>query len=138
VCVKTGTTQEAVIQELLPGPAVIPFSVRTDAIVYMNDGTCNVIVGEAMTLNPTWLQQVGLFQNIDYKLGTNTFYRDPFLSIVTRDWDHEWSDIIHLVIQIVYTAEAMNLTKDNVHTTITDDVVGTYPQIHEELSNRII
>jgi hypothetical protein len=65
-------------------------------------------------------------------LGNNTFSRDP-LSIVTRDSDHEWSDIIDSVIQILYTAEAMNITQANVHTTDFDQF-----QIHEELANRII
>jgi hypothetical protein len=61
--------------------------------------------------------QVGCFQNIDYKLGNITFSRDP-LSIVTCD-----SDLIH----ILYMANTMNITKDNVHITN----FGKF-QIHKE------
>ena len=43
VCVTIGTTQEAIVEDLLPGPAVEKYSQPTQAIQFMNDGTCNVV-----------------------------------------------------------------------------------------------
>lgn len=113
VCVVMGTTQDATLQTLLPGSSVVRFPNPVDAIPLMNNGTCNTIAAEALTLNPTRLKQIGLSSELNFTVGSNTFSRDP-LALVTSDSDPEWSALVNSVVKILYTCEREELTKENV------------------------
>ena len=99
----------------------------------MNDGTCNAIAAEAITLNPTRLRLLGLFQGINFTLGENTFSRDP-LALTTRDGDPDWSDLVNSVIKILYTGEALNLTAENVE----DRMLEYEGKLDEDLLARVV
>ncbi|CAB9516483.1 Putative amino-acid ABC transporter-binding protein YhdW [Seminavis robusta] len=121
VCVAIGTTQEAMIDELLPGPVAVRYANPRDAVVYMKDGRCNVVAAEPVLLNPSRVNNyLGLFHNQTFRLGNNTFSRDP-LALFTRDGDVEWSDIVNSVMKILFTGEARNITKANVQEYNFDD-----------------
>ncbi|CAB9515240.1 Putative amino-acid ABC transporter-binding protein YhdW [Seminavis robusta] len=114
VCVTMGTTQEAIVNELLPGPVAVRFSDPTDALLYMTNGTCNVIAAEPILMQPLHLKQAfGLFLDEEFVLGNNSFSKDP-LSLVTLDSDPRVSDIVNSVVKIMYAAQGMNISRDNV------------------------
>ena len=113
VCVAAGTTQEVILNDILPGSLPVLFNTPYDSLRFMNDGTCNTIAADGVLLNPTLLKERGLNQSLDFVLGNNTFSRDP-LALVTREGDTEWSDIVNSVVKIVFAAEDMDLTSANV------------------------
>lgn len=131
VCITIGSTQERVVNDLLPGPVAVRFFNPVDSIGFFNNGTCNVIAAEPILMIPSRLyNDFGLDKNLPFVVGNNTFSRDP-LSIITPDGDVEWSDMVNSVIKILYTTEKMNVTRDNVQTYQFD------PQLSPELQERI-
>ena len=129
VCVTIGTTHESIIRELMPGSIAVRYSEPMETLQHMIQGTCNVVAAEAGIFNPTHLNRLGL--TLNFTVGDNIFSRDP-LGLVTRDGETEWSDIVNSVIKVLYTAEAMNLTKENIELYEFED------GINEDLKNRMV
>ena len=109
VCVGLGTTHELILQELLSATFLVRTSQPTDHVDYLNNGTCNVIAKDSVALPEIRLRMEGYLG--DYKIGKRIFSREP-LSLVTRDNDSEWTDLVNSVVQLFYTAESLNLTQE--------------------------
>jgi hypothetical protein len=48
-----------------------------------------------------------------YKVGSKLLSREPRLALVNQDGDPEWSTLVNLVVNILFTAEALNITQSN-------------------------
>ena len=106
VCVARGTTYASVVELTLP--AAHSVFVSTDEIVdAFLEGRCNVIAGSNWDL--TWTLIAYEIFGPGQAIGKILSYES--LSLVTRDDDPHWSDIVNYVIQSLITAEAQGITQ---------------------------
>ena len=106
VCVARGTTYASVVELTLP--AAHSVFVSTDEIVdAFLEGRCNVIAGSNWDL--TWTLIAYEIFGPGQAIGKILSYES--LSLVTRDDDPHWSDIVNYVIQSLITAEAKGITQ---------------------------
>lgn len=104
-----------------------------EGIEHTNAGRCNIIAGEAITLNPDRLELLGLSADLNFTLRRDDFSRDP-LALVTRDVDPKWSALVQSVVKILLAAESINATQTNVK----DVVTSSYPDMGATLSERTV
>ena len=106
VCVWKGTTHEVILSKLIP----------ESNLVIQEEGdpgfpnVCQVQAHETAFLSPQAIQQLGY--SGPYKQGTRLFSREP-ISIVTRQDDPLFSDLIEWLIQALIFAEEEGITKDS-------------------------
>lgn len=108
ICVGKGTTQELVLNDLLPGPAVISQSTAQEMFANFSTGECNVLAADPINMAPVRMRALGWTG--PFKLGTRLFSRDP-LCIMTTERDSEWSGLVNLAMNIVISGEAQNITQ---------------------------
>ncbi|CAB9514743.1 Putative amino-acid ABC transporter-binding protein YhdW [Seminavis robusta] len=112
VCVITGTTHELLLQELFPGGFVIPSVLVDEMIDNFMSGECHVMASEAPNIPSTRIYDAGYAG--EYVHGHKLFSREP-LSIATRQGDAEWTNLVNMVVNTFYFAEAHNITQANAH-----------------------
>jgi ABC-type amino acid transport substrate-binding protein len=110
MCVGRGTTHELIMRELVPGTVIVLTDRKEETVEKLNDGTCNVVASEPVSLPESRFRDLGYFG--PFKVGKNVFSREP-LTLVTRDADPEWSNRVNAIVKIFYLAEAENITKSN-------------------------
>jgi ABC-type amino acid transport substrate-binding protein len=138
LCVSVGTTHEFIMRGIFKGTAIVGTDDLSSGVQYMNNGSCNVlaVVSSGRTsVGMIYLHNLFLTYPIDslhlyqdsvflgeetfrelgyngtYKSGTKLFSREP-LTLVTADYDPEWSDLINGIVRGLYLAEAWNVTQD--------------------------
>ena len=110
ICVGAGTTHEMIIKDLLSGTFIVVTESREEAVERLIDGSCNVIASEPVSLPEIRFRQMGY--EGPFQVGRNVFSKEP-LALVTRDQDHEWSNLVNTIVNTFYLAEAENITKSN-------------------------
>jgi ABC-type amino acid transport substrate-binding protein len=152
ICVQYGTTHVAVVESLFPGYSGVVLA-PTQQNLYLDfvGGQCNVIAGEEFDLSEAVVRQAGYTGN--YSIGNNVFSNEP-LSLVTRDDDAHWSDIVNWVVLGLLTAEvqhvtqstAVNIINDPTASVNLDDVmyinavatVGNYGEVYQRHLESIV
>ena len=124
ICVSPGTSHNFILSEELFGSSVKVFA-TVDNIEYFVNGTCNVLAKDQVSLSPQRLVESGYAG--PYKIGKRIFSREP-LALVTRDDDTEWTNIVNSVVQLMYTAEGMNITQQGAQ----EIMDGRGPEEHDE------
>lgn len=108
VCVADGSSHMPIIDQILPAAFVI----RTPSfnqIELLNNGTCNVMARDLISLAEPRVRANGYKDSLRYKIGGRVFSREP-LALATRQGDHEWTQLANSVIELAYHAEAVNMT----------------------------
>ena len=112
ICAGVGTTHETLLQSLLPGVEIVDgnFNSMITVFEHMVRGTCNVYASEPIFI----LEEEFIRNGYDgpFRRGDRIFSKDP-LALVTRQDDSEWSGLIDFIVNIFFTAEALNITKNN-------------------------
>lgn len=108
VCTGPGTTHTEFVKSRLPSAHILVIS-ATETILAFNEGRCNVIFGEVWALALAMIKQdVFGTGNI---VGKDLTYEG--LSIVTRDDDVEWSEMVNWILQSLFEAEKLGITQDS-------------------------
>lgn len=106
------SAHQAVIQDIFPGPRIVPFDSSSQAVELLKNKSCNVIATEAIGLNDKVMKNL-LGYTGPYKVGAKLFSKDP-LALMTRDGDPEWSNLVNLVVNVLITAWATGITGSTV------------------------
>ena len=103
-----GTSHEHTLNSVFRGPEKLLVSSPGGLVDALENGECNVISSDTISMPLVRDSYAG-----DFKVGTKFFSKDP-LAIATRDGDPEWSTIVDMIMNVLYTAEVLNITQDNV------------------------
>lgn len=118
-----GSSHEPIIKGLFPIRRVKAVTSTVALFEMFAKGECNVIVNEPVGLVflPIILQYQG-----EWHIGQKIFSNEPH-AVVTRDGDPEWSALVDAVVQVLYMAEAQNITQE--------DVLSNNPNVEEYLGS---
>lgn len=114
VCVYPGSTQEQILEEILPG-TTIQVSSPQEFATALEEGRCNVASADMSSMSEKSLRKMGYTG--PYVVGTKIFSREPY-GLVTRQDDSEWSRLVNAVVEIFFIAESENITKSNAQDTL--------------------
>lgn len=109
-CVIEGTTHEDLLKHFLPGAVVVPAKSTDDMVADFINGKCHILASEVPRTPEVRFRNegyTGAFQH-----GLNIFSNEP-LALTTRKEDTEWSNLVGLVVNLFYFAEAKNISKSN-------------------------
>ena len=112
ICVVDASTLQTTVKELLPGSTLVKGKNYNDLRIYFEAGKCNVVAAGPVVL--TGVVGIGGMNQSSTILGNNTFTREP-LAVVTRQDDSGWSNLVNLIVNIFFIAEAKNISKLNAH-----------------------
>uniref|UniRef100_A0A7S4MXE2 Solute-binding protein family 3/N-terminal domain-containing protein n=1 Tax=Odontella aurita TaxID=265563 RepID=A0A7S4MXE2_9STRA len=112
LCVGDGTTWLDLVEGLFPGSNIVKVESPLTYAKNLQDGTCNAIVGERMHISQQSMHDRGYEGS--YSMGTKAYGMEP-LSLVTRDVDARWSDLVNWVIQVLFVAEEQSITQATAH-----------------------
>lgn len=100
ICVQDGTTHLDTIRAFLSGfeDQLLTSSTMELFFEHFNNGTCNILAGEHLDLSPRNVKRR------PYEMGTKILSKE-LISIVTRDGDPMFSDIVNWMIKFMFFAE---------------------------------
>jgi len=110
ICVGSGTTHELILEKLLPGMEAIPTASSDDDLQKLSDSTCNVVASEPVSMPLHKVRKLGY--DGPWKIGDKIFSKEP-LTLVTRQDDAQWSNVINMVVNVFIVAEEKNISKAN-------------------------
>lgn len=106
ICVVGGTTADYVKEHWSPG-FWSEHNTYKELFESYENGTCNVIAGDRQAISS---QMLTANLTDPYVIGNKTFSNEP-LSIVTRNDESEWSDIVNWVIHSLIYGEKVGLNQ---------------------------
>ena len=116
ICVKEATTHLSILDRIFPGPEKVFVAGDEEYVSALIDGSCNVVVADSVAVPESFFRALGYTG--PYKIGEKLFSKEP-LAFATRDGDAEFSRMVNMAIEVLYTAEALGITQD----TISSDMV---------------
>eukprot|EP00579_Thalassiosira_antarctica_P013409 CAMPEP_0201945108 /NCGR_PEP_ID=MMETSP0903-20130614/53734_1 /ASSEMBLY_ACC=CAM_ASM_000552 /TAXON_ID=420261 /ORGANISM="Thalassiosira antarctica, Strain CCMP982" /LENGTH=869 /DNA_ID=CAMNT_0048488167 /DNA_START=93 /DNA_END=2702 /DNA_ORIENTATION=+ len=110
ICVERSTTHYDFLKTAFPSDYFKVGSSLKEVTEMLFNDTCNAIASEkTFILNVLLLNEV--IRDGKFILGTKMMTKEPY-GIITRNSDHEFSDIINWVIRALFFGEEQGLTKD--------------------------
>ena len=120
VCVGEGTTYQDSLERVLPKSRIVSLPAG-DILPTFLEGGCNAVVGIDWDLRR--LLVVKQVLGPGYVTGQTALYYEG-LSLVTRDDDAQWSDMINMVLQSLMVAEEKGITQSTASQFMTTHVFG--------------
>ncbi len=143
ICVQDTAAYTDIVNNLFPNFAGLKLAPQPSGIYYeFRNNICNVLAGKGSDLIESSVMQIGY--NGSYQVGLNQYSKQP-LSLVTRDDDVEWSDLVNWVLLGLLSAETRHVTQGIAKNAIKDPTqlgdeimfydavatVGNYGEIYE-------
>lgn len=119
ICTGPGTTHTDLIKGILPSAHVLILFANETMSAFM-EGRCNVIFAHVWTLVLVLVKQDTF--GTGHTVGKE--YTHEPLSIVTRDDDPHWSDMVNWILQSLFEAEKLGITQNSAEDFKTTSVFG--------------
>ena len=120
VCVGEGTTYQNWLERVLPKSHILPLP-ASEILTAFLEGNCNVVVGVDWDLRRLLIVKQVLGPG--YVTGQTALYYEG-LSMVTRDDDAQWSDMVHMILQSLMVAEGQGITRATASSFMTTNLFG--------------
>jgi general L-amino acid transport system substrate-binding protein len=117
ICVNPGTTDFDVLESLVPSANLEP--IASDRLFdAFFEGECNVLSGEQNKISEVAIRSAGYTGA--YRVGSNVFSKEP-LTMATGHGDSKWSNFANTVLQALFAAEELGITKKNANDLMNSD-----------------
>lgn len=127
VCVIEGTTHEDILEDILEGGDIVRVSSMERMLHAFINQTCHVLASEPPNISLVPVRATGYKGPFIH--GNSSFSKEP-LSLVTREDDAKWSQLVNLIVDVLYLAEAHNISHNNadeMYSLISVDASGNDP-----------
>jgi general L-amino acid transport system substrate-binding protein len=130
ICVNSGSTHFDVLASSVPTAHLEPIAADIRAFDAFVEGECNVVSGELSQISEVAIWSAGYTG--PYQVGAKVFTKEP-LAMMTRDNDSKWSNFANTVLQALFAAEELGITKNDANNLMNGDASLDTPSFESQL-----
>lgn len=123
ICTIDGSSYSSIVAKLIPDArrVLLPSLTSVYRAFDSSPRVCNAIAGARFEVAEQPVRNNGYTGS--YEVGAKLYSREP-LSLVTRDDDARWSDMVQWVLQALFAAEEQGVSMTNTQSFMTTDFFG--------------